>query len=61
MKELKELEKMLEKPIKKFPEYLAYTRLEQSYLEGDTEELAYRLIYLGENHLLDMLDWEKHG
>ncbi len=59
MKELKELEKMLEKPIKKFPEYLAYTRLEQSYLEGDTEELAYRLIYLGENHLLDMLDWEK--
>lgn len=59
MKELKELEKMLAKPIQRFPEYLAYVRLEQCYLAGDAKELAYRLIYLGEHHLLDALDWEK--
>lgn len=57
--ELKELEKVLAHSVKNFPEYRSYVRLEQSYLDGDAEELANRLIYLGENSLLNSLKWEK--
>ena len=58
-KQLKDLEEVLDHPVKNFPEYRSYVRLEQSYLDGNAEELAYRLIYWGENHLLNSLNWEK--
>ena len=38
---------------------MAYVRIEESYLNRDTEELIYRLIYLGEHHLIESLDWTK--
>ena len=59
-KQLKELEVTLNNPVKNFPEYLAYVRLEESYLNQDSEELAYRLIYLGEHHLAAYLEWVKN-
>jgi len=58
-KQLKDLEVTLNNPVKNFPEYLAYVRIEESYLNRDTEELIYRLIYLGEHHLVKSLDWTK--
>jgi len=58
-KQLKDLEVTLSYPVKNFPQYLAYVRIEESYLNGDTEELTYRLIYLGEHNLLESLEWTK--
>lgn len=57
--ELVFLDTLLRNPVKGFPEYLAYVRTEAAYLNGNPEELFYRLIYLGENHLFNNLDWEK--
>ncbi|WP_065218988.1 MULTISPECIES: thioredoxin family protein [Butyricimonas] len=58
-KQLERLKVTLNHPVKRFPEELAYVRIEESYLNGDIEELAYRLIYLGEHHLVESLDWTK--
>ena len=58
-KQLKDLEVTLNNPVKNFPVYLAYDRIEERYLNRDTEELIYRLIYLGEHHLVESLDWTK--
>lgn len=54
---LQVLEGIAQAPVKNFPGYLACVRVEESYLAKDYQEMFYRLIYLGENNLLDNLDW----
>lgn len=56
---LRFLDTLLLHDVKSYPEYRAYVRVEESYLEGNALELYDRLIHLGEHGLLKNVDWVK--
>lgn len=52
------LQRMLEHPVKNFPEYRANLRLAESYLERNPQALFTRLMELNACGLIDNLDWK---